>query len=155
MLGESANKRINPLVIVAIALNQWQMFTVTMDSTGLTKLYKNGVRYFYYNNDGTVNTPQVTVSMPIVVTRVNNYIGKSAWPDNYFTGQMDEVRVYNYALTDDEIAQQYVTDAGLASVCQTKPTYDFTGDCKEDLADLVALASQWLDCGLYPASACP
>ena len=138
---------------VAIALNQWQMFTVTLDASGVARLYKNGVRYFYYNNNGTINTPQVTMPILNNVTRVNNYIGKSAWGDAYFTGQLDEIRVYNYALTDDEIAQQYFVDAGVGA-CQNKPTYDYNGDCKVTVADFAMFATQWLNCGLYPADEC-
>ncbi len=138
---------------VAIALNQWQMFTVTLDTSGDARLYKNGVRYFYYNNNGTINTPQVTMPLPNAITRINNYIGKSAWPDAYFTGQMDEIRVYNYALSDDEIAARYFLDSGVAA-CQNKPTYDFTGDCKVTIADFALFATQWLNCGLYPAEEC-
>ncbi|MEN6307139.1 MAG: LamG-like jellyroll fold domain-containing protein [Anaerohalosphaeraceae bacterium] len=138
----------------AIALNQWQMFTVTMDQSGVIKLFKNGVLYFYYNVDGSTTTPTATIALPIFVTRVNNYIGKSAWGDNYFTGQMDEVRVYNYALTPEEIAARYIADADLASMCLSKPAYDYTNDCKVTLDDFALFAGQWLDCGLYPASVC-
>ena len=83
-----------------------------------------------------------------------NYIGKSAWNDAYFNGLMDEVRVYNYALSDDQIAAQYVQDNGGAAFCQTKPAYDFTGDCKVTVADFALFADQWLECGIYPAADC-
>ena len=140
--------------LIAINLNEWQMFTVTLDASGVARLYKNGARYFYYNTNGTVNTPQVTMPMPANVIRVNNYIGKSAWNDAYFNGLMDEVRVYNYALSDDQIAAQYVQDNGGAAFCQTKPAYDFTGDCKVTVADFALFADQWLECGIYPAADC-
>lgn len=90
--------------------------------------------------------------IPNVITRANNAIGKSAWPDAYFTGQMDGVRVYNYALTEDEIAAQYIADAG--PLCRNKPAYDITGDCKVTLDDFALFAAQWLQCGLEPSSAC-
>ena len=34
----------------------------------------------------------------------NNYIGKSQWPDPLFNGQIDDFRVYDYALTSVEVA---------------------------------------------------
>lgn len=154
--GTTQNTAINGNA--AIALNQWQMFTVTLTPTSATqgqaRLYKNGLRYRYYNTDGSFNTPSVSMPLPNVVTRLNNYIGRSAWGgDAYFTGLMDEIRIYNYALTDDEIAALYVEDTG-APICRNKPTYDFTGDCKENLADFALFAAEWLDCGLEPVEAC-
>lgn len=140
--------------VAAIALNQWQMFTVTLDTAGVVKIYKNGLLYYYYNADGTKVAPSSTIPLPVFVTRVNNYIGKSAWGDNYFTGQMDEVRVYNYPLTPEQIAAQYVQDMSIASICLNKPAYDFDGDCIVTLDDFALFAEQWLVCGLYPNSAC-
>lgn len=149
--GASQNTPVEGLA--AISLNQWQMFTATMDASGVMRLYKNGARYFYYNSDGTTNTPQVTSPLPDVITRINNYIGRSAWADSYFTGLMDEVRIYNYALSDDEVADLYFADSG-EPACLAKPTADLSGDCRVDLADLGLIAEQWLNCGYYPAELC-
>jgi len=42
--------------------------------------------------------------VPFNVTRVRNYIGKSSWSgDNYFHGDLDDLRIYNRALTEEEI----------------------------------------------------
>ena len=67
---------------------------------------------------------------------------------------MDDIQVYNYALTADEIAQMYVLVMG-GSFCQQSPAYDFTGpagipDCKVDLYELRGMAADWLGCGIYP-----
>jgi len=144
--GESQNTAIEALS--AIELNKWQMFTVTLDTSGTARLYKNGARCFYYNSDGSINTPQVNMPLPAVVTRLNNYIGKSAWGDSYFTGRMDEVRIYNYAMSDDEIADLYFADSG-QSACVARLSADLTDDCRVDLADLGLLAQQWLNSGLH------
>ncbi|MBN1125162.1 MAG: hypothetical protein JXA82_09145 [Sedimentisphaerales bacterium] len=149
--GEAQNTALNALV--AIELNSWQMFTVTLDASGVAKVYKNGLRCTYYNANGSINTPQVTMPIPNVVPRINNFIGKSAWNDAYFTGQIDEVRIYNYALTDDEIVTRYLADAE-TPLCRYKPEYDFTGDCIVNMEDFAAFAAQWLQCGLDPSSAC-
>ncbi len=138
---------------VAIEQDKWQMFTATQDASGVAKLYKNGLQYYYFNTNGTHNTPQVTMPMPTNITRVNNYIGKSAWNDAYFNGQLDEIRVYNYALTADEIAAQYYADGGVPA-CQVKPEADLNNDCQVTIADVAIMAAGWLDCGLYPESTC-
>ena len=80
----------------AIVLNEWQMFTVTVDSNGNARLFKNG----QFLTSGTAT--------PLSVTRVNNYIGRSNWSaDDYYQGYMDDIRIYNYKLTDTEVLAMY------------------------------------------------
>ena len=80
----------------AIELDQWQMFTVAVSSSGSAKIYKNG---------------QIIASGSCTVTSIsrnNNYIGKSNWSgDDYYEGAMDEIRIYNYELTSTEVMQLY------------------------------------------------
>jgi uncharacterized repeat protein (TIGR03803 family) len=38
--------------------------------------------------------------------------------------------------------------------CVNPPSSDLNGDCKVDFQDFAVLASEWLDCGLEPPSAC-
>ncbi len=62
------------------------------------------------------------------VTRNNNYIGKSAWcaNDPDFKGFMDEVRIYNRALSLQEIQSLYkvtnIKDFAVQRVCSTTQT---------------------------------
>ena len=39
-------------------------------------------------------------------------------------------------------------------ICKEVPRMDFTGDCRVDLADLAVFAQSWLECNLFPQSAC-
>jgi hypothetical protein len=124
--------------------DEWQMLTVTMDRDGNVVMYKNGAQ---------VQTG--TVSIPSTVTRTINYIGRSNWTaDAYYQGLMDDIQVFNYAKTADEIAQMYYAVMG-AAFCQEYPIYDFTGpagipDCRVDIYELRGMAADWLGCGLYP-----
>ncbi|ARN56526.1 LamG-like jellyroll fold domain-containing protein [Sedimentisphaera salicampi] len=72
---------------------------------------------------------------------------------NTFIGLADEVKIYNYALSDEEIAQEYIDVAG-GTTCLYPIQYDVNGDCKITLVDFVQYALEWNNCGLYPASAC-
>lgn len=89
--------------------------------------------------------------------------------DQYFVGELDELKIYNYPLTPQDVAYQYL--AGPAeSLCQP-PEYDLDGDCivdladfaliaddwliGKDLSDLTAFVSAWLECGWYPQGLCP
>ncbi len=126
----------------AIALNEWQMFVATMDDQGNVVLYKNGL---------PIQTGTITQT-PAIVTRTSNYIGKSNWSaDALYAGSMDDIRLYNYALTADNVADMYSDIAG--NFCRTKPAYDWDGNCKVDLGDFAIFAAQWLTCGMYPE--CP
>jgi beta propeller repeat protein len=45
-------------------------------------------------------------------------------------------------------------DGEIIPVCTAKPTMDFDGDCKVNLADFVLFTDQWLSCGLEPQESC-
>ena len=68
--------------------NVWRHFAWTLTSSGAWVVYINGVSAWtstgrYYPN---------------AMTRTNNYIGKSNNPDPYYTGAIDEFRIYSTAL---------------------------------------------------------
>ena len=67
-----------------------------------------------------------------------------------FVGAMDEVKIFNYPLTADTIAETYYNYSG-RTICVTKPEFDLNDDCKVDIADLAEVAGSWLDCGIYPS----
>jgi len=93
--GSRAGDRI--VATGAIALNTWQMFTVTVDSAGNTTIYKNAQ---------PVATG--TTGIPKNITRTNNYIGRSNWGgDAYYQGIMDDVRIYSYPLEQADIQAIY------------------------------------------------
>ena len=75
--------------------------------------------------------------------------------NQFFPGEIDDLRMYNYVLTDEAIAQLYYDISEKAVCLYGYPEFDFSGpngeqDCKVDLWDMTAFATQWLDCGLYP-----
>ena len=57
-------------------------------------------------------------------------------------------------LTPEDIAQMYYDMTGLPA-CMTPLAGDVDGDCLITVEDVVLLATEWLDCGLYPPSECP
>ncbi len=66
-----------------------------------------------------------------------------------FVGAMDEVKVFNYAITASDVAEHYTAFTG-ESICLSKPVYDFNDDCKVDLSDIADMMAEWLTCGIYP-----
>lgn len=73
---------------------QWQHVAVTRDGN-TARLYTNGVL-------AASNT--VTIA-PAVFNSALNYLGKSQFADPLFNGRLDELFLYNYALSDTEIAR--------------------------------------------------
>ena len=84
-----------------IEVNNWINYIVTIDKNKINKVYKNGVLIYYKDN----------FELPNNVIRSNNYFGKSAWStDGCFDGLLDDIRIYNRALTRDEIQNLYHED---------------------------------------------
>ncbi|NEQ73033.1 MAG: LamG domain-containing protein, partial [Okeania sp. SIO2C9] len=73
--------------------NQWLHLTATIDESGNAKVYKDGQEV----GGGLV-------ALPNSVNRTKNYIGKSNWSaDGFFHGKMSHLRMYNRALSPEEI----------------------------------------------------
>ncbi|HDS83918.1 MAG TPA: carbohydrate-binding protein, partial [Phycisphaerales bacterium] len=86
----------------AIALNTWQFFAVTISnrSSNNVRIYKNGQLI----QTGTTAIPQS-------VLRSANYIGRSNWSaDAYYQGALDDVRVFDYALSANEVMDIYLAN---------------------------------------------
>ncbi len=82
-----------------IPLNVWNHVALTLDAAGVPALYMNGVRIGVYSGSTAYNpTVQGTA------------IGGHG-TDRFFAGRLDDVRLYNRALTDAEIAGMYVAGA--------------------------------------------
>ena len=64
---------------------------------------------------------------------------------NGFNGALDDVRIYNYALSADEVRWL---------LCARPPRGDLNRDCRVDFVDFAILASSWLDCGLMVQELC-
>lgn len=121
-----------------ITLDVWQMLVVTMNEAGDVIVYKDGFQ---------VNTG--SIGIPDIITRTSNFIGESNWEaDELYNGMMDDMRIYNYAITADDVADLYSAVEG--DYCRFPPIYDFTDDCKVTVDDIAYLAGYWLDCGYYP-----
>lgn len=83
--------------------------------------------------------------------------------NNVCTGSIDSLILYNYAKTEKEILDMYNELAPVSkSLCLDAyaSAFDLAGpdgvgpdymDCQVNLYDFAAMATAWLDCGLYPA----
>lgn len=128
----------------ALADAEWSHVAVTLSgNTG--KLYRNG-ELVATNNAMTLN--------PIDVNAVLNYIGKSQYPDPEFNGLIDDLKIYNYALSTVDVAQEFLAVSG-GSVCNREGSanmrFDKNGDCKVNLVDFAEFSADWMnDNRVYP-----
>ncbi|MGE4286763.1 MAG: LamG-like jellyroll fold domain-containing protein [Phycisphaerae bacterium] len=117
---------------------QWYYVAVTISGdTG--RMYING-ELISTNTSMTYN--------PIDRDLVLNYIGKSQYPDPEFDGYVDDMKIWNYALTTEDIAQEYLAIEG-GSVCDREHfdlgAYDVDGNCIIDLVDFASFAARWME----------
>ncbi len=123
----------------SLADEKWHQIVATYD--GVTKvIYIDGI-------EAGSNNPQPHA----VPSSINFHIGRTNTTNDseYFAGAMDEVKVYNYALSATDVAQSYVAIAG-GDLCVVELNYDLNNDCKVNLEDFAMFMSEWLDCGLLP-----
>jgi len=86
----------------AIPLNQWKFITYTFSSDGenygTEKFYNDGV--FYAQRTGSMPVPQVASPLHISGVSTASTVGA-------FNGKIDEVRIYNRALSEREVKALY------------------------------------------------
>jgi len=83
----------------ALSLNTWTHCAVTLDASGLVKIYVNGSAVSL-----SVSSIATTKMPKAGITRSRAYIGKSNWYwDQLWKGRMAEVRLWNRARSLDEI----------------------------------------------------
>lgn len=132
---------------------QWYYVVVTYNTEeGDFKLYI----------DGTLVTETTVMGMgdfsdwnyPVTIAAYNDAgnIGQNL----NFVEPIDDLRIYNYAMTHAEIAQLYYETTGIELCAIDYPAeYDLSGplgepDCSLDMYDMAQLCAAWLECGLYP-----
>ncbi|AQT68965.1 hypothetical protein STSP2_02142 [Anaerohalosphaera lusitana] len=112
----------------------------------------DGSQYRIYVNGELIGTAGGAldngVDTPVVIG------AKTSAGGDPFPGQIDEVAIYNYGLTDVEAAVLYANYTG-ESTCLTQPAMDITGpdgepDCVVNLYDFAEFAASWMECGLVP-----
>lgn len=136
---------------VLFPTGQWQHVAAVADGSKV-RLYHNGAQVgVAADYDGTIRVEIPYVSIGFKTG--DNGLPSTAAP-GYWNGRIDDVRVYNYGLSPESIAQSYYDVSGIAP-CLHPPVNDINGDCLVNLTDLALIAAEWLECGRYPVAGCP
>ncbi len=127
---------------------EWEHLAVVYDGT-TTTFYRKGVSAA----SGTVSpTAGTEAAMSLGATQIDEQGVISV----LFNGNLDDIQIYNYALSNTQIGDIFYAVTG-EPVCigDYASEFDFNEDCLVNLSDFAAFAAKWLDCGYYPASECP
>jgi hypothetical protein len=133
---------------------QWHLLAVTWDMNGTMKTYVDG-SLIATTGTGIANTFSAWVNSTLIGGAYSD--ADAGTVGSYFDGLIDNLRVYNYVVAPEVIAQEYYNVTG-------KPGcifLDFTGSnlnadntgtsyCRVDIADFAVLAQNWLADGFYP-----
>jgi len=131
--------------------NKWHLVVGTYDAaTQVGKVYVDGVLKGQATNTAAVETnPRALIfGEEVSTSRISPYIG-----------QLDDVRIWSYALDPVTVAVLYTDFNPGAEVCVENPEYDVAGpdgigdafrDCRVNLYDFVPFANAWLDCNIVP-----
>lgn len=112
--------------------NTWHHLAATYDTQAI-KLYVDGQLDAYAATPESVNE----LTDPV-------YIGNRSDAARYWVGQIDEVRIYSFAMDEATIQMLYEQDR---SCYQVNP-YDLTADCRVNLEDLGIFSESWLVSGI-------
>ncbi len=129
-----------------LPLNQWVHIVGTVDNTipsGYNMfLYVNGTRVGYKRS---TNRPDILPDIPLVS-------GTDYEKSSFLAIDLDEIRVYNHALTQQEITANYQagTEKLEPATCNEQWIAEGNGivgdlnyDCQVDLADFAILSQMW------------
>ena len=134
--------------------DQWHMVTAAYQINGTCKLYIDGV-VVASGTAGFGAGDFAEWEYPVVIgagRKTNDRSSTEAYLESY----LDDLRVYNYILSDTEIADLYLqgyTDKVLC-ILPYGSEFDTNNDCKINLEDFADFAATWISCGLYPVDNC-
>jgi hypothetical protein len=94
--------------------------------------------------DGVQQASTLRTNFAIPTDTKPLYIGAQPidWHE-YLKGAIDDVRLYNYGMTNIEAMYLSGTDW----ICLSPPAMDFNGDCQVDFADFAEFCTMWLATG--------
>jgi hypothetical protein len=104
--GNPAETPIIGTPATPLAPNQRHHVVLVLDQIDTTA-GANGTASLYLNN-GTPSTAEIRPLLEQVVDN-NNWLGRSQWPDPLFDGLIDEFRIYDQALSAEQVSQSFTT----------------------------------------------
>ena len=120
-----------------VTQNNWHHVAVAFNGSSAV-LYIDGVRAAsgsYTLGDGLDST---------------FWIGRNESINERFDGYLDDIRIFNYALTDETVVDIFHAETG-QYICLYEQANDLNKDCAVNLFDFAIIAENWLKNGFYPS----
>jgi hypothetical protein len=135
------------LATAALPAGSWEHIAITFNGATAT-VYRNGLPAASGTwSMGTKTDAPVNIGIS-AITLTQNLM---------FNGMLDDVKIYNYAISNTQVVDDYYAVSGTPVCILTyESKFDVTGptdnvpDCVVDIRDFAKFAATWLDCGLYP-----
>ncbi|OHB52253.1 MAG: hypothetical protein A2Y10_06190 [Planctomycetes bacterium GWF2_41_51] len=122
--------------VVNVADGQWHHIVGTFDGNE-KKIYVDG---FFRATDVLENNLIAPTSSPLSIGAARLVFSNGSYTvSNGFIGAIDEVRLYNYALSPLEVGQLFATTAN-ENICIVYPEGDLNKDCKVDFEDFAKVS---------------
>jgi hypothetical protein len=124
--------------------DQWHHVVFRVDRLNNLDVYIDGAQGF---SVGLAYPMTVAPGVPVSFG-YRNSSGGARW-----TGQLDDVRIYNNALTDAQVKGLYQAGGGI--ICDPAPVgSDLNKDCHVDFKDFALIAADWLNCNSFGGYGC-
>lgn len=118
---------------------QWQHVVATY-ADGVATIYIDGSRM----SQGDFDPAEGSGASIVIGNTQLDY-------EMYLNGVLDDIKIFNYAVTETDVAEMYFNGSGERSCIEAnRPVYDLTGNCKVNFADFAQLADWWMYSGFYP-----
>jgi hypothetical protein len=139
---KSGNSTVNS---TPLPVGTWIHLVVTYDGT-TARIYRDAIA----DGSGTFVLGFKT-DAPVLIG-ASSKAADTGFFYSLFNGELDDIQIFSYPLTWNQIIDLYHPVTG-QNICISGPTRDMNGDCLVNLTDFAMMASDWLQCGLYPL--CP
>ena len=124
-----------------LEIDTWVHCTIAFDGSTV---------YFYKNGDAVGSSSFVLGDVDGTLCLGGKYFDTA--PEGWMNGELDEVVMYNYGLTDLQVAENYIAVVPGTSICVDSiapgSNYDLNDDCVVDMLDFADFASNWLVSGI-------
>ena len=124
---------------------EWHYICITHDRDGFASMYVDGIMQGQVDITGSAGS--VDSGYPTVIG--TDGAEGATWAE-WFTGSIDDVRIWSYVINPYGVAKLYTDVMTEEQLCVMPPPYDFNGDCKVDLTDMTIFAAKWLECNWAP-----
>lgn len=131
-------------------VGEWLFLAFVYDTTGEIPVQK-----MYINGELAVEDESDIIELPMGPLSIGGWMTLDVETElpimsRLMDAQFDDVRIYNYPISNLNIASMYNAFTDGSACFDFDIPLDFDGNCRVDINDFVILSEEWLLCGLVP-----